>query len=57
MMLKLLYKPHEHNYRSCKYDSFTSAKIVIIRETTKFGASSKIGIPLKILTCRYGIYE
>ena len=40
-----------------KYDSFPSAKIVIIRETTKFGASSKIGISLKIPKCRYGIFS
>ena len=36
---------------------FTNAKIVIIRKTAKFRAYSKIGIPLKIPTCKYNGFK
>ena len=34
---------------------FLSAKIVIIKIIAKFRAYSKIGIPLKIPTCKYAV--
>ena len=36
---------------------FTNAKIVIIRKTAKFRAYSKIGISLKIPTCKYNGFK
>ena len=40
-----------------KYDSFYECKIVLIRKNAKFRAYSKIGISLKIPTCKYNGFK
>ena len=55
LFIKLISKPHQHNKGCINTILFSDAKIVIKRDTTKFRASSKIGITLKIPTTKYDI--